>query len=224
MPGPIVIISGPQSGATPPPGSFQVFLAKLGPDPLEIGADLINPQFNLTDINAAGPLTVRQIQDDDGNPLQNFLGIPDPLTMPFTYQKTVFGATVGFLGTEDDGGGPASDGETHTWLPRAFYGISANPALTTEAGIEALPQSSLESARAINFTVSPTNEYVYYSWPTAYGAFDPLSFQIGPFPGGFISLGTVNLTANTPGAPVNQYEIARSTNLLTGAGILVQVS
>jgi hypothetical protein len=224
MPGPIVIFSPAGSGSTPPPGSFQVTLTKLGPDPLEIGANLVNPQFNLTDINAAGPLILRNILDDDGNPLQNFLGVPDPLTMPFTYVRNAIGATVGFLGTEDDGTGPQSDSETHTWLPRAYYGRSANPNLITEAGIEALPQSSLEVDRSINFTSSPTNEYIYYSWPTAYGAFAPLIFQIGPFPGGFISLGTVNLTANTPGAPVNSYEIARSTNLLTGVNIAVAVS
>lgn len=224
MPGPIIIISGPVSGGVTPPGGFAVTLTRLSPSPLEIGADLINPQFNLTDVNAVAPLIVRQIQDDDGNPLQDFLGIPDPLTMPFTYTRNGIGTTVGFLGTEDDTGGPVSDSQSHLWLPRSFYGVSANPALTSEAGIEGLPQSSLEAAKALNFTVSPTNEYVYYSWPSVYGAFNALDFQIGPFPGGFISLGTVNLTANTPGAPVNQYEIARSTNLLTGVNILVEVS
>ena len=224
MPGPIVIVSSPVAGSTPPPGGFQVFLAKLGPDPLEIGANLVNPQFNLTDINAAGPLIARSILDDDGNPLQNFLAVLDPLTMPFTYVRNGIGTTVGFLGSEDDGGGPQTDSETHTWLPRAFYGRSANPALITEAGIEALPQSSLETGRAINFTSSPTNEFIYYCWPTVYGAFSPLIFQIGPFPGGFIPLGTVLLTANTPGAPINSYEIARSTNLLTGVNIAVAVS
>jgi hypothetical protein len=224
MADPIIVISGPVSGGGAPPGSFQVFIARLSTNPLEIGADLVNPQFNLTDINAAAALTQRDIQDDDGNPLQNFLGVPDPLTMPFTYQRPGIGQTVGFLGTEDDTGGPVSASTTHTWLPRAFYGVSANPSLTTEAGIEGLPQDSLETARAISFTVSPANEYIYYAWPTVYGAFAPLIFQIGPFPGGFVSLGTVMLTANTPGAPTNQYEIARSTNLLTGTNIVVTVT
>jgi len=224
MSGPIVIVSGPVSSGGSPPGSFAVTLTRLSTNPLEIGANLVSPQFNLTDVNAAAPLITRTIQDDDGNPLQDFLGTPDPLTMPFTYSRNAIGATVGFLGTEDDTGGPKTSSQSHLWLPRSFYGVSSNPSLTTEAGIESLPQNSLTTAKAISFTVNPSSEYVYYSWPSIYGAFNALDFQIGPFPGGFVSLGTVSLTANTPGAPTNQYEIARSTNLLTGTSVLVQVS
>jgi hypothetical protein len=220
---PVLIGAGPVGGSGPaPPTGIQVALASVGATVLEIGAQSVNPTFNQTESNVTAPITVRTLADNDGNPAQNILGLPNPLTMPFSYQKNPIGSTVQFTGSATDSA-PSSDSDqvNYTWLPRVWYGLSVNPGLTTEAQIEALANSALQSDKGLTYNVvGAVNEYVYYAWPQVYGAYAPLDFQIGPFPGGFIdqlSGGTVNLTANTPGAPTNAYVLARSTNPLTGS-------
>jgi hypothetical protein len=219
---PIVEIASPVGGGGPPPPTgIVVTLGAVGGTTFEIGDQSVNPAFNMSESGVTPPITVRTLADNDGNPTQNVLGLPNPLTMPFSYQKNPIGSTVQFTGAATDSA-PSSDSDvvTFTWRPRVWYGLSVNPALTTEAQIEALANSALQSNKGLTYNVvGAANEYVYYAWPQVYGAFAPLDFQIGPFPGGFIdqlSGGTVNLTANTPGAPTNAYVLARSTNPLTG--------
>lgn len=216
---PMVTMSTPGVGAAP--GAISVSLAKVGALNYEIGAPATNPQFNMSEAGVTPPITVRTLSDDDGNPSQNVLGLPNPLTMPFTYNKSTILDDVIFTGAATDSAPSSSSAAvTLTWLPRIWYGLNPSPLVTTEAQIEALANSALQSDRGLTYNVvGAVNDYVYIAWPQVYGAFNPLAFSVGGFVGGFIDQlggGTVNLTANTVGAPTNPYILARSTNPLTG--------
>lgn len=188
-----------------PPG-FSVGLQGLTPSPLEIGAQLSSPQFNATYNN--GVPTSATLSDNVPNAPQNVLAVPNPLTMPFNYSENAIGATRTFTLTADDGSGPESDNVTYTWLPRVYFGVGPN-GLSTEADIEALPDSALAASFARTFQATPgVGEHIYYAFPASFGT---PTFFVNNFQGGFIlQAAGVNVTANTPGAPVNAYDLWKS--------------
>lgn len=194
-------------------GTFTCTLAYLGTTPLEIGTNLVNPTFNAS---YSGTPTMATLDDSDGNPQQNVLGLPNPLTMPFTYQKTANGGTEVF--TLSSNGGSTST-QTVTWLPLVHYGVSASATLN-QAQIKALAGSALASTSTISFTLTPAAQYLYYAFPTSFGAVSPLDFQTPPpFPGGWVEMAgsPIAITAATAGAPVQNYYVWRTTNPLTAA-------
>ncbi|MCC6752053.1 MAG: hypothetical protein IT371_30655 [Deltaproteobacteria bacterium] len=218
---PILRISGVLGGGAPP--SFSCTLTGIPATPLEIGAQLINPTFNAS---YSGVPVAASISDTEGNPPQNVLAVPNPITRPFTYQKNGNGQTVTFTLTANDGGPPAVSNVVYTWLPRVFFGVSALATLT-EAQIEALAGSALASSYPRSFTTSPTAQYVYYAWPASFGNATPLSFQTPPpFPGGWVEMAgsPISITANTAGAPTQNYRVWRTVNLLTAVSVLTVVS
>lgn len=202
---PVLFWGGPSGGAGA--GAFTATLVPLFPLVQEIGAQLINPQFNAI---YSGPPVAASLQDDDGNPAQNVVALPNPITMPFTYQELVGGTTRQWTLTADNGGPPDADLALATWYPRVYWDIDPNPALATEADIEAMANSNLQGDKGLSTVLAPILQYIYYAFPVAFAAL-PLEFQFGAFPGGFIqTVASVNVTANTPGAPVVAYQIWRS--------------
>lgn len=194
-----------------PPG-WSVTLTPLFALTAEIGAQVINPQFNAV-YNNGVPVSA-SLQDNQGNPVQNILGLPNPVTMPFTYQLNGIGAVATWTLTGDDGGGAANDVATLTFLPRVFWGTGPD-GLSTEGDIEGLANSQLQATRDINFSESPGGaDHIYYAFPSAFGA---PTFVVNGFPGGFIlQAAAVPVTANTPGAPTNNYDLWKS--VLPGLG------
>jgi hypothetical protein len=105
---------------------------------------------------------------------------------------------------------PDADVAVATWFPGVYYGVDANPGLGTEADIEGLSNKNLQGDKALSTTLAPVLQYIYYAFPTTFPA-NVLDFQFGAFPGGFIqTVASVNVTANTPGAPVLTYQLWRS--------------
>lgn len=216
---------GGGGGTTP----LMVDLILLEPDPIELGAELVNPTFNA---NTAGgdPLTLKELLDTDGNPATDILGAPNPVTKPFTYTRTAIGGFVDFTLRADDGNGIVTDTERHNWAPRVYLG-SAVPAAVDEAFIEALAESELRIADkgiARAGIAWGTGERLYVAFPSGFGPADPLDFlvQIGGsgFPGGFEEdpASPVSVTPNTPnGVPLN-YDVWRSVG--TGLGLSVDVT
>ena len=191
---------------TLPPG-FSVTLTPLIPGPFEIGSQVLNPQFNAVYHNSIEILAT--LQDDKGNPVQNVLGVANPLTMPFAYQLNPIGSTTVYTLSGDNGGGLQTDQITFTWLPRVYWGVGLD-GLSTEADIEGLGNSALAATfgRVFTVTAGPAN-HIYYAFPSVFGT---PSFQIGPFPGGFVlEAAAVPVTAGTPGAPTNNYDLWKST-------------
>lgn len=101
-----------------------------------------------------------------------------------------------------------------TWTRDVYWGLSSDAGPLTEAQIEALANTVLSGTRVRSFSLSPANEYVYYSYPDFYG---DAAFTVDGFPGDFQTPYTVSVT-NVNGI-TSTYRVYRSTNLLTGSPI-----
>jgi hypothetical protein len=101
-----------------------------------------------------------------------------------------------------------------TWTRDVYWGVSSNAGPLTEADIEALSNTVLSGTKNRTLTLSPANEYVYYSYPAQYGA---ATFTLNGFPAAFETVYTVSVT-NVNGI-TSTYNVYRSTNLLTGTGL-----
>lgn len=216
-------------GASPPVPPFTVNLVPLVPLIYELGADVINPTFNLLEGGAIGPLILRTVTDDDGNPPQNFLGVPNPVTMPFTYNKAAIGGSVAFDYTADDGSGPVSDIETFLWQPRVYFGVAPVPGAVNEAFIEGLSDSELRADRGIDRTgvVWTAAEYLWVAFPQAFNPTVGTDFLVtvggAGFPGGFLlDTAGVSVTPNTPGGVPILYDVWRSTG--SGIGLTIDLT
>ncbi|HEU03196.1 hypothetical protein LCGC14_0273560 [marine sediment metagenome] len=218
------------AGGAPAGPVLTVDLQKITASPLELGAILpVGTQFNAFEMDAAGALVTRTIQDDDGNGAVDILGEANPVPnagMGFSYEKTTIGGQVTFTYVADDGTTVAQDTEQYLWLPRIYLGVEPIPGAVDEAFIEALVESELRGDKGIARTgiTWTTGEYIWIAFPQAFNPTDVLDFLIGVFPGGFL-LDTVGVavTANTAGSPVPiLYDVWRSTG--AGIGLLVDVS
>lgn len=208
------------TGSAASSATITVTLSYLGTTPLEIGANLVSPTFN-----AAYSVTPASasLDDTDGNPAQDVLGVANPITRAFTYQKTANGATVVFTLTAN---GSVTDTDVVTWRPRTHWGVSASATLTA-AQIQALAGSELAPDRPTSFTLAPSNQYLYYAWPTAFGVAVATNFATPPpFTGGWVEMtgSPIAITAATAGAPVQNYYVWRTVNLLTSASVLTEVT
>jgi len=211
------------------PAPLSATLLRLEADPLELGAELVNPQFTAA-TSGGGVLILKTLADDDGNATTDILGAPNPVTKPFTYSKTAIGAQVLFTLSADDGGGVVIDSKAHTWQPRVYLGVTAVAAVN-EAFVEALAESEIRAdkgiARAgITWTAG---QAIYVAFPQAFNPTDPLDFLVqiggGGFPGGFVlDTAGVSVTPNTVNGTPILYDVWRSTGLGTGLAVDVTVS
>lgn len=96
-------------------------------------------------------------------------------------------------------------------LPRRYWGVSGNAALTG-AQIIALAGSELSGSRAKAFSVTAADQYVYYAYLASLG--DPEGYAIGGFAEAYVKT-TVSVTTAT-GYTAN-YTVVRTINKLTGA-------
>ena len=156
----------------------------------ELGQSSVNPTFNAF-YSGAVPPVFSELSDNDGNPVQDILGVPNPITRPHTYVKTTISASVSFTVTANDGDPNQNDLVTHTWLPRTFWGVGPAGG-STEAFIEALASSALAANRQRTFTTTPgATDKIYYAYPDAYGAG---TFFVNNFEGGFLPSTLVSVT------------------------------
>jgi hypothetical protein len=101
-----------------------------------------------------------------------------------------------------------------TWTRDVYWGVSSNAGPLTEAQVKALANTALSGTKNRTLTLSPSNEYVYYAFPQAYGA---ATFTLNGFPAAFNAPDSLSVT-NINGI-TSTYSVYRSTNLLTGAGL-----
>jgi hypothetical protein len=107
---------------------------------------------------------------------------------------------------------------SYTWRPRCYYGVSNNASGNSEAFIEALASNQLQSSRNATLSVNPGGgEYIYYAYPTAYGA---ATFTVGGFEGGFNLVSTTISVTNANGV-TQDYTLYRSTNPSLGSTTVV---
>ena len=213
------------------PAGLTVDLQKITPSPLELGATLpVGTQFNAFDMNAAGPLVTRTIQDDDGNAAVDILGQANAVPnagMGFAYVKTAIGATVNFTLAANDGTSSAQDVEQYVWLPRVYLGVAAIPGATDEAFIESLGETELRADKGIARTglFWTAAEHIWVAFPQSYNPTDSLDFLVGAFPGGFLlDTAGVSRTPNTPGGLPILYDVWRTIGAGVGVGFDITVS
>lgn len=179
---------------------------------LEVGQSVVNPAFTAS--YAGGPATSATITDNDGNPALTLSSPFTAGTMPNTYAKTANNAAVSFTLSAYKGAVNDTAQASYAWRPRCYYGVSSNASGNNEAFIEALASSQLQSSRSASLSVNAgPGEYIYYAYPTAYGA---ATFTVGGFEGGFNLVSTTISVTNAYGVTQN-YTLYRSTNPSLGS-------
>lgn len=168
---------------------YSVDLTAVGATTVEVGDTVSNPQFNAT---YERPAAAASLEDDEGNPPQDVLGDPNPLTMPFNYNKTANNDSVVFTLSANETGGPTrTDSVTVTWQPRVYWGTGL-PGGASEAFIESLANNALAGSRSRTFNVNAAvGDAIYYAYPLSYGAG---TFSVNGFVGGFNPPTTVSVT------------------------------
>lgn len=102
---------------------------------------------------------------------------------------------------------------TLTWTSDVWWGVGT-AGLSTEAEIKALASTTLQTSRNRTFTVSPSDQKVYYAYPKNYGV---ATFTLNGFPAAFNAPSEVSLT-NVNGV-TRTYYLYESVNLLTGTNL-----
>lgn len=169
----------------------------------EVGTVLSNPAFTAAHSQTPDTLLLTNNQNSESKDVH---ATPTSFTssQSYTFATPSYTVTWTLTGTKI-----TSDVATRTAsaAQKSFWGVSASPA-ATEAFIEALANSALDTDAARTFTQSPgTSEYICFAHPTRYGT--PTFLIGGTLPGGYISLGTTISVTNAQGYAEN-YTLWRS--------------
>lgn len=164
---------------------------------LEIGATATNPAFTATHNKTPTSLL---LTNTDNVESKSVVGTPASFTSTNVYTKTANNASVTFTLTGSDGTDADARTTAITWRPRVYHGAGA-AGLTTEAHIEALATSALQSSRATSYsdTASGANK-LYWAAPTSYGT---PTFTVGGFAGGFSLVSNTISVTNANGVTQN---------------------
>jgi hypothetical protein len=163
---------------------------------LEIGATATAPAFTASHNKTPTSLV---LTNNDNGESKNVVGTPGSFTSSQNYTKTANNASVTFTLTGGDGVDTDARTAAISWRPRVYHGIGA-AGLSTEAHIEALASSALQSSRATSYTDNATGaNHLYFACPTSYGT---PTFTVGGFEGGFSLVSDAISVTNANG--VNQ--------------------
>lgn len=144
----------------------------------EVGTVLSNPAFTAAHSQTPDALVLTNNQNVES---KNVVGTPTSFTssQSYTFATPSYSVTWTLTGTKI-----TSDVATRTAsaAQKSFWGISISPA-DTEAFIEGLASSALDTDAARSFTVNATStNKIYFAHPTRYGT---PTFSVGGFAGGF---------------------------------------
>lgn len=98
-----------------------------------------------------------------------------------------------------------------TFCNNIYYGVGTTEGGFTSDFVTGLSKR-LQSAKAYDFTVNPSDQYIYYAVPTRLGT---VTFKVGGFEGGFEAPETVSVTNGSN--YTENYYVYRSTNKITGS-------
>lgn len=164
---------------------------------LEVGATATNPAF--TAVHSSTPTSLLLTNTDNGES-KSVVGTPSAFTSSQSYTKTANNATVPFTITGSDGVSSANRSASIAWRPRVYWGTGA-AGLSTEAHIEALASSALQSSRAGSHPANATGSLkIYWAAPASYGT---PTFTVGGFSGGFTLVSNTISVTNAFGVTQN---------------------
>jgi hypothetical protein len=164
---------------------------------LEIGASAVSPAF--TAAHNRTPTSLVLTNNDNGES-KNVVATPTSFTSSQTYTKTANNASVTFTLTGSDGLTGDVRTASITWRPRVYHGIGAAGG-NSEAFIEALASSALQSSRTTSYTDNATgSNLLYWAAPASYGT---PTFTVGGFVGGFSLVSNTISVTNANGVTQN---------------------
>lgn len=180
----------------------------------EVGQSAATPAFTASYNRTPTAATLTNNSDAES---KNVVGTPTAFASDSTFTKTANNASVTFTLSASEDGEADTATTSIAWRPRVFYGVSA-VVIDTEAEIEALASSALQSSRAATISVTPgVGEYIYYVIPSSYGT---PTFTVGGFAGGFSLVASAVSVTNAYSVTQN-YDVWRSDNANLGATSVV---
>jgi hypothetical protein len=204
-------------GGTPtwaPADAFSITAFAAATPVLEVGATATNPAFTAAENRT--PTSLLLTNTDNGES-KSVVGTPTSFSSSQSYTKTANNATVTFTITGSDGISPANRSASIAWRPRVFWGVAAH-GLNSEAGIEGLSNSALQSSRIGSHSVNATGSTrVYWAAPASYGT---PTFTVGGFAGGF-SLVSAAISVTNAFGVVQLYQLWESN--VAGLGAITVV-
>lgn len=184
---------------------------------LQVGQALTTPAFTST---LSGTLTSANLTNTFNGENLNVLSTPNSFSSTVSIPQgteNTFGANVAFTLHANNGIATKTSSTVFNWYQYSYFGVgTANQ--TGSGFITGLGNHFITNARGTTFTVNPSNQKIYFSCRSAYGA---ATFTVGGFQGGFTKTQTVSVT-NAFGFSEN-YDLYESDQLLTGS-TTVQVS
>jgi len=182
----------------------------------ETGTVLANPAFTAAHSIAPDALVLTNNQNGES---KSVVGTPNSFTssQSYTFATPSYSVTWTLTGTK---GTVDTAQRTASAAQKTYWGISSSPA-DTEAFIEALASSALDTDAARTITVSPTGaQKIYFAHPTRYGT--PTFFIGGVLEGGFIVRSTTISVTNAQGYAEN-YTLWESVTAGLGSNTSVTV-
>ena len=149
--------------------------------------------------------------------LNNGIGAITVGTTNYNYVTPITGNTT-FTLTVSDGTTTPTANTSVTFLPRAWWGTNANTSLSS-AQILTLSNNTLTSTRSRSFTINGGGQYIYYAYPSSYGA---ATFTVN----GLLSTAwTLTVVSHTNASGHTQnYNVYRTNTIQNGTGISIVVS
>jgi hypothetical protein len=179
------------------PDAFSITAFAASSATLEIGATATAPAFTAAENRTPTSLV---LTNTDNGESKSVVGTPTSFTSSQNYTKTANNSTVSFTVTGSDGISSANRSTSIAWRPRVYWGTGA-AGFTTEAQIEALAGSALQSSRAGSHAVNATGSLkVYWAAPASYGT---PTFTVGGFSGGFTLVSSSISVTNANGVTQN---------------------
>lgn len=134
-----------------------------------------------------------------------------------TKSKTISGLSIKWdnnktwtLKATDEKGATSTTTATISFGNYIYYGVGTTENNFTSSFVTGLSKR-LQTSKAYDFSVTPSNQYIYYAVPKRLGT---VSFKVGGFEGGFESPSTVSITNSS--SYTEDYYVYRSTNKLSG--------
>lgn len=181
---------------------------------VRVGATVTNPAFTAS--HSPAPTTLALTNTDNAEN-KDVHATPTSFASSQSYTKSTNNATVSFTITGSDGVSGANRSTAIAWRPDVYWGTGASGG-STEAFIEALSGSALQSSRAGSFTANATGSLkIYWAAPASYGT---PTFTVGGFAGGFTLVSNTISVTNVNG--VNQlYQLWESNTPGLGSTTVV---
>jgi len=189
-----------------PPGGLQVLSFSPVVGLYECSQSVATPAFIAS--YSATPTAAVLTNDANAESL-DVTSTPTSFASAQTYSRTTPNQSVTWTLTTSNGTRTTSA----TWGQKNWWGISSSPA-ATEAFIEALAGSQLNTSRNAAFTVNATGtNKIYFACPTRYGT---PTFTVGGFVGGFI-LYSANVSVTNAQGFTENFNIYESVNAGLGS-------